>query len=272
MSGYIKIDRKILEWEWYRNINTKVLFLHLLLKANWKDSRFEGKVIPKGSFVSSIPKLSIETDLTVREVRTAVEHLKTTGELTVKSYSKYSVFTVNNYCQYQAIDSQNDIHETGNRQTAGIQVTDSRHSNDILTTTIEEVKEGKQGRKEKREENITVSNDTVCQTDVRLIVEAWNELEAYGIKPISRMNSGSKRYRSLVARMRMYNTADIFSAIEKIKCSDFLQGKNKQGWTITFDWFVLPNNFPKVLEGNYDNKIVTDNSRKGSWEQKWRDA
>lgn len=271
MSGYIKIDRKILEWEWYRNINTKVLFLHLLLKANWKDSRFEGKLIPKGSFVSSISRLSAETDLTIREVRTAVEHLKTTGELTVTNHSKYSVFTVNNYCLYQTIDTQNDSQETGDRHASDFHTPCKRHPNDFLTTTIEEVKEREEGNKGKREEEITVSKDTVCQTDIRLIVEAWNELEAYGIKPVLRLNSGSKRYKSLVARIKAYNVADIFSAIEKIKNSDFLQGKNKQGWTVTFDWFVLPNNFPKVLEGNYDNKSsISDHEN--SWEKKWRDA
>lgn len=129
MSNYIKIDRKILEWEWWGDINTSRLFLYMLLKANWKDGKFQGKDIPRGSFVSSLPKLSEETTLTIREVRTAISHLKSTGEVTVKSFSKYSIFTVKNYCQYQSSDMQNDRQETGNR-----------HSNDILTTTIEERK------------------------------------------------------------------------------------------------------------------------------------
>ena len=64
MSGYIKINRKILEWEWYRNINTKVLFLHCLLKANWKDGKFEGRGVKRGSFITSIKKLSLELGLT----------------------------------------------------------------------------------------------------------------------------------------------------------------------------------------------------------------
>lgn len=146
--GYIKIDRKILEWEWYKNINTKILFFHMLLKANWKDGKFEGKVIPKGSFVSSLVKLSEETALTIREVRTAINHLKSTGELTVKTCSKYSVFTVNNYCQYQVIDTQNDIQTTCNRQDIDIQATFKRQANDSLTTTIEEDKEDKKGKME----------------------------------------------------------------------------------------------------------------------------
>jgi hypothetical protein len=134
---YIKLNRKILEWEWWSDINTSRLFIYMLLKANWKDARFEGKLIPRGSFVSSIPKLSQETALTVREIRTAISHLKSTGEVTCKTYSKYTVFTVKNYCLYQSSDTQNDR-----------QVTGKRHSNDMLTTTIEEKKEIKNIKKE----------------------------------------------------------------------------------------------------------------------------
>lgn len=126
---YIKISRKILEWGWYKDINTKVLFLHFLLKANWKDGKFLDKDISRGSFVSSIPKLSEETALTAREIRTAISHLKSTGEVTARSYSKYTVFTIKNYDSYQSSDTQNDRQATG-----------KRHSNDIQTTTIEERK------------------------------------------------------------------------------------------------------------------------------------
>jgi hypothetical protein len=112
--------------------------------------------------------------------------------------------------------------------------------------------------KEEDKDLITVSKETVCQTDIRLIVEAWNKLQNYGIKPISKLSNNSKRYQSLTARIKQYNTADILLAIDRIKQSDFLQGKNNNGWTITFDWFVLPNNFPKVLEGNYDNNDIID--------------
>ena len=100
---------------------------------------------------------------------------------------------------------------------------------------------------------VTVSNETVCQTDVRHVVEAWNKLHDYGINPVSKISNTSKRCHSLVARIRQYGITEVLSAIERIKLSDFLQGKNNKGWVITFDWFVLPNNFPKVLEGNYDN-------------------
>lgn len=152
MGNYIKIDRKILEWEWYSNINTCRLFVHMLLKANWKDGKFEGKVIPRGSFISSYPTLERETQLTNREIRTAIEHLKTTGELTVKKTNRYSVFTINNYNLYQVSDSQNDSQET-----------DKRQSNVSLTSAIEEKKEIKEGNNNINEQDDLAQSPTQKQ-------------------------------------------------------------------------------------------------------------
>ena len=134
-GNYIKLSRGLLDWEWYTDINTTRLFIHMLLKANWKDGNFKGTTIPRGSFVSSIGKLSGETGLTDREIRTAISHLKKTGEVTSKTTNKFSVFTVVKYDLYQTTDKQNDK-----------QPTDKRQTNDKLTTTIEEKKEGKNGR------------------------------------------------------------------------------------------------------------------------------
>ena len=108
----------------------------------------------------------------------------------------------------------------------------------------------------KSKDNITVSDDTVCRTEVQRVVEAWNSLSDCGIAPVSKIGSGSKRYKSLMARLREYGIDAVLEAIGKIRDSSFLQGKSggKRQWVITFDWFVLPSNFPKVLEGNYTDK------------------
>ena len=119
---------------------------------------------------------------------------------------------------------------------------------------------------------ITVSKDTVCQTDVKEIMEKWNCLQSIGIKPVIRLNRNSKRCGNLVARIKEYGKENVLKAIEKIKSSDYCQGKNKYGWTITFDWFVLPNNFPKVFEGNYDNrKVANDNGQFARTTKKYND-
>ena len=54
---YIKVFRKMLQWEWYTDSKTKALFLHCLLKANWKDTKWKGMVIKRGQFVTSLPSL-----------------------------------------------------------------------------------------------------------------------------------------------------------------------------------------------------------------------
>ncbi len=137
-GSYIKLSRGLLDWEWYSDINTTRAFIHMLLKANWRDGNFKGVPVPRGSFVSSIGKLASETGLTEREIRTAISHLKTTGEVTSKTTNKFTVFSVVKYDLYQASDKQNVSQEPS-----------KRHSNDIQTTTIEEKKERKKGNKEK---------------------------------------------------------------------------------------------------------------------------
>lgn len=133
----------------------------------------------------------------------------------------------------------------------------SNNSINVNNNTLN-VDRNTQSREEKsREENI-VSKDTIRQTDVQRCVEAWNRLSDCGIKPISKMTNSSKRYQSLVARIKEYGIDSVLEAINKIKFSKFLQGRSgsKRNWVVTFDWFVLPNNFPKVLEGNYDDNDV----------------
>lgn len=85
------------------------------------------------------------------------------------------------------------------------------------------------------------------------------------------MTRSSKRYQSLVARIKEYSVDDVLTAIDKIRHSKFLQGRSgsKRAWVITFDWFVLPSNFPKVLEGNYDDekdKAEVQQVETGGWQ------
>ena len=100
------------------------------------------------------------------------------------------------------------------------------------------------------------------------IVEAWNRLSSYGIKPIRNIAEGSNRATQLSSRIKQYGEDAVLEAISKIENSSFLQGKNNRGWMIVFDWFIKPSNFPKVLEGNYDDKH-SYNSR-DSGDDKWQ--
>ena len=105
--------------------------------------------------------------------------------------------------------------------------------------------------KNRLEESLTGSKEPVCRTkDVRRIVEAWNSL---GLNEVREVTGESKRGGMLRARVKEHGVDGVLEAIENVRKSDFLKGQNAKGFVITFDWFVKPNNFIKVLEGNYND-------------------
>ena len=105
-----------------------------------------------------------------------------------------------------------------------------------------------------KDNKLIVSKDTICQTNVRRIIEEWNKLQEVGINPIRDIKPSSKRYQLLKGRIREYGIDEVLNAINNVRNSDFLRGENNRGWMITFDWFVKPNNFIKTLEGNYNKE------------------
>lgn len=118
---YIKVFRRMLDWEWYTDVNTTKLFLHCLLKANWKDGSWHGYKYKRGQFITSIASLSHETGLSVKQVRTALKHLKMTGEVASKEYSKFRVITVSGYDDYQSSGKQNGKQGASKGQADGKQ-------------------------------------------------------------------------------------------------------------------------------------------------------
>lgn len=117
-SGYIKLYRSLLNWEWYDDINTKTVFLHLLLTVSIEESKWHGITIKRGSRVSSYAVLAKETRLTERQVRTAISHLETTGELTRHKYPNFTVFAINNYDKYQLLTDKTTGQRQGNDKVA----------------------------------------------------------------------------------------------------------------------------------------------------------
>jgi biotin operon repressor len=104
MSGWIKLHRRLLEWEWYNDHNTFRLYIHILLKANYETKGWRGIVIERGQLVTSIPSLVKETGLSAQSVRTSLNRLKSTGELTDKVTNKFRLLTVVKYEEYQSED------------------------------------------------------------------------------------------------------------------------------------------------------------------------
>lgn len=100
-GGFIKLHRRMLEWEWYDDLPTKTLFLHLLFRANWKDKKWHGIEIKRGQILTSQYALAKETKLTRQQVRRALDNLVATNEITKSTNAKYTIITICKYNDYQ---------------------------------------------------------------------------------------------------------------------------------------------------------------------------
>lgn len=99
--GYIKLHRRILDWPWYGDHNTTRLFLHLLLTANYETAVWQGVELGPGQRIISLAGLAAETGLSLRQIRTCLERLKTTHEVTLCPTHRYTVLTVVKWQEYQ---------------------------------------------------------------------------------------------------------------------------------------------------------------------------
>ena len=105
-----------------------------------------------------------------------------------------------------------------------------------------------------KEKDKDIDKDTInsiSSTEVQQIINTWNSL---GLQNIKFIKNNTNRYKMLNARIKEYGIDTFLQAINNIRNSSFLKGQNNRNWTITFDWLIKPNNFIKVLEGNYDDK------------------
>ena len=118
-KGFIKLHRQMLGWGWYTDTATKCVFLHLLLLAAWEEGSYREVRLAPGQAVSSIRELSAQTGVSVQSVRTALRHLKSTGEITQEPRGKYSVFTIENYARYQGAGAGGDWQPARQRHGGG---------------------------------------------------------------------------------------------------------------------------------------------------------
>lgn len=138
MTSFIVIRRKILEWEWYQDNNTFKLFLHCIIKANWKEGRFQGRKVNRGQFITSVASLSSETGLSIKSVRNALVKLEDTQEILTKTTNKYTRITVVKYNDYQDVNDDEG-------QTKGKQKTNKRQTKGNNRTSKQEKQEEQDG-------------------------------------------------------------------------------------------------------------------------------
>lgn len=120
-NGFIKLYRSLVSWEWYSDIITSRVFIHLLLTVNFEDIQWQGITIKRGERVYSFASLSDEIGITVQQLRSALKRLTITNEITSRSTTKYSVVTVKNYDRYQGATHQSTNEQHSNQQAINTQ-------------------------------------------------------------------------------------------------------------------------------------------------------
>ena len=115
--GWIYLHKKMLDWEWYGDINVFRLFIHLLLKANYTETKWKGIKIKRGQHLTGRHSLSRETGLTEQQIRTAIAKLISTNEITKVSTNQYTIITIINYDKYQPENQPNNQRVTNEQPT-----------------------------------------------------------------------------------------------------------------------------------------------------------
>ena len=131
-GGYVKIYRRLKDWEWYSDANTARVYLHILISANHRTVRFKGANIKKGQCLLSVEKMAEALRMSRQSARTALQHLISTNEITTKPTKAGTLITVVNWDNYQADDclDNRSPNQRGNRQLTRYQP----DTNQILTT------------------------------------------------------------------------------------------------------------------------------------------
>lgn len=140
-SGWIKLHRKMTEWEWYTDVPTKTLFIHLLLTANSKPGKWRGIDVPVGAKITSREKLSKETGLSQQQVRTALNKLKSTNCITKSTTSTYTLIQLVNYEKYQLINQVSNQPSTSDQPTSNQPSTTNKNARKLEIKNIAAARE-----------------------------------------------------------------------------------------------------------------------------------
>lgn len=127
MSGWIKIHRKFLEWEWFNKSEAVHLFMYMLLKANHKDGKWQGIEVKRGQFISSLGNISNATGISIQTIRTILKKLEKTNEIEVKSTSQFTIVTISKYDCYQEQNDETNKPLTNNQQATNKQLTTNKN-------------------------------------------------------------------------------------------------------------------------------------------------
>ena len=126
-SGFIKLYRKIIDWEWFDKSEMVHIFIFLLVKANHKDTLWRGIDVKRGQLITSIDSIKLSTNLSVQTIRTCLSRLEKSGEINKQTTNKHTVITVCKYDSYHSSGVSDFKAESQYQQTTNKQLTTDKN-------------------------------------------------------------------------------------------------------------------------------------------------
>lgn len=251
-NGWIKLHRSLLDWEWASEPGMMTLWVHLLLSANHEDNKWHGRIIKRGQLVTGRIALAKSTGLSEQTVRTCLQRLIDSQQISKKSTNKYSIITICNYDKYQVV--VNIEQPTINQQLTSKQPA-TNHKQEC-----------------KNEKNIIYSLTSRAReeykNDISSIIAEWNAGCARGTGHLRLMSIESSaadpdvnpsRHYSIAKAIDTYGVEKIVTAIREV--TDPKSWISSQRW-LNFDWCLVGENIEKAIQGNYRASNNEDNRTK----------
>lgn len=166
-GGWVKLHRKLLEWEWYEDAHMVHLLVHLLLTATHEDRKYKGLTIKRGQVVTSIKELAEALGASETSTRRRMKRLKSGGFLTIKVAHNITTITICNYDSYQM-----------DKKESGGKMAEERRKSGGRTAEAHSNRYNKKGRRKDVEEvTSTSSPPPLPPSRVREVVPEFSEVD-----------------------------------------------------------------------------------------------
>ena len=231
--GFIKISDDLPNWAWYGDNNTLIVYIRLLIGAVWHETEYQNITLQRGQIATTLPKIAAENGITERQARTILERLKTTGKVSVKTTTKFSIITLINYDCVSENVSQLDSQMTGERQaTCQSNVRPTLFKSNIQST---------------EEQNTRASG--AAQNIFETAVEEYNDI-CKSLPPFK----GELNYHQahlVQEAFKALHGGTFGEYFKLVESSDYLTGRTSRKFKADFLWLIRPENVEKVLSGKY---------------------
>lgn len=254
----IGISERITEhWLWNDAERLK-WWIDLLVMSTQDKKVLIGKkvvLLEQGQLIASVASLCERWGRTKTMVKPFLDALIKEGLITKNVTNNVSVITIKNSFLYAHLDTHLDTHLSTHLES---QVKPSKSKGNKGNDKVDDAHLDTQNDAHldtHLESQVKCNENSKVELDTKKFVEFWNaEMEGKGaIVPRIRSVDG-KRKKQMLARCREFGKATLVDVVKAVASNDFLNGKNHNGWVASIDWVLSPQNYQKILEGNYANK------------------